>query len=655
MNKKILLIISIILVAAIAVVGSVFLFKEPSAPSAGPTAIKENVHIITNETDSSLQPLKVTEHSLSFAAAPPWQVGDILVSGITDTAPNGYIRKITGISQTAQGYLCETQNAVLTDVFEEAHIIKTFGITHEQAVDTQQMEDGVLQLATAKTPPSALSPLGSTAAVTKTSGVSINPQSNGLGVLLELNETFDDTLTIKGQAEITTYLELKLDIQNNQIDFGVAVHTNTDGNLTVDYTQDLFDKSSNDPSISGEYQKDILQKALPNIQFFIGPVPVVITNDFGLSAEISAQVTGQITTTVGLKAKRVSGFEYSSKTGKIEEINQKEYLSDGLQWNTTVSATGELEAGIYAHLITKLYGSTGTDLSVGIAGNATGELGVSVMKTAKPQLFGNLTLSIGPKLKGKLVVSVPIIDYTLAEADLFTLALPPFWEKTWEVPDPIITALQKGDFSCFAGTYIATPEDNDAYGGGQNLSPLTLKNNGSVSGESNYPKTKPVSVEKEKDGTYKCTINNNCYYTVYPVGLIENRKYVLENQSYLKDVVYIVFTYIDGGVRQITYYSDSIANVLVGYKGADWIAVTNVSETIGATVTSGTGISYKVVALENNLDAGGGRIRVVLEDKEGKRWMVPNIPGFQYDRRTGIQYYDIYQYKADPDYKEYTP
>ena len=131
------------------------------------------------------------------------------------------------------------------------------------------------------------------------------------------------------------------------------------------------------------------------------------------------------------------------------------------------------------------------------------------------------------------------------------------------------------------------------------------------------------------------------------MGIIEDREYVLENQSYLKDVVYIRCFVFDGGVLDVTYYSDVIANVVTDYAGDDWVSQDAYTEEIGGKLISGTGIEYKVVATENNFDAGGGRTRTILETKDGKRWMIPNLPNFYYDKRTEIVYFNIYEYVSD--------
>ena len=107
---------------------------------------------------------------------------------------------------------------------------------------------------------------------------------------------------------------------------------------------------------------------------------------------------------------------------------------------------------------------------------------------------------------------------------------------------------------------------------------MELKKDGSLSGggfyytEDCYLKTPPVSVEKTDNGAYLCTLDKYNYYIIYPVGVIADsefvvgdsviggsEEYILANQPYLKDVVYIRCFVFDGGVLDISYYSDKVA------------------------------------------------------------------------------------------------
>lgn len=446
-NKKIAIIVGVILVIVILLLISAIVFFSGKDNSnndnnnnySDNVKIKDNVNIITTETDIDFQPINITEKSISFTNNPNYEIGDIIVSGIIDSVQNGFIRRVTDVTKSNGIYIYQTEYAVLTDVFEEAHIIKTFAVTDDKVKNMDELDNGVMTLNLSSTTNDpviqSLAYNNTNLNINKTSSVKIKPSENGLGVVVELDDKMGESLQVKGQVEVSTYFELKIDIEDGEIDFGMTIHTDTNGELFVGLKEELFDKNDKN-NFNGEYEKEIISKALPNIQFLIGPVPIVISNDFELSAEISAQLEGQIGTTVGVNAEKVSGFEYNSKTGEIVEINEKNYLSDGIEWKTEAKASGELEAGIYAHLVTKLYGSTGTDLSVGIAGDVEGELALGVNQKSESTMYGKLSLSVGPKISGKIVVTVPIVDYNLVEAEIFKVTLPAFWEKEWEVPNP---------------------------------------------------------------------------------------------------------------------------------------------------------------------------------------------------------------------------
>lgn len=641
------------------VVGTVFGWELfPKKGVERDVVVKENVFVITEDMESFLT--EVTGDALVFNKDVGCSEGDVLVAGISDVAPDGFIRKVISISEINGMFKYKTEYAVLTDVFEEAHIIKTFAVTKEEVRDIDDINNGVMSLKMISSGDVIAQSLGfgdlSNMNHQNMSSAKIKSSKNGLGIILELDEEIGNSLKVNGKVEVNTYLELKIDIEHGEIDFGMAVHTNTSGELFVGCQEELFDKDDKD-DFNGEYEKELIKKSLPNIQFAIGPVPVVITNDFKLTTEISTQLEGQIGTTVGVNTERVSGFEYSSKSGTIREINEKKYLDKGMEWKTEAKASGELEAGVYAHLITKLYGSTGTDLSLGIAGSIEGELGLGVGENFSQPLYGNLKLSISPKVSGKIVVTVPIVDYNLVETEILKVSLPAFWEKEWAVPNPMLLAMKNGDFSAFAGNYIATPENQDVYGGGQKLNPLKLEKDGSISGggsyyrEKFYPTTKPIAVKENEDGTYKCTLDENSYYIIYPVGVMEENEYAIENQAYLRDVVYIrcfVYDY-DGEGLDVTYYSDVIENIVVDYEGDDWISVNDITAKIGEKFISGTGIEYEVIGTEQNEESG--RMRIIFKSKDDKKWMVTNLPAWEWDRRTGIWYYEIWEYKSSPNYK----
>ncbi len=137
-SKKIVIIIGLILAAII--LGLSILFFVGKGNNNEDVKVKDNVNIITSETEDEFQPISVTEDTISFNNDPKYKVGDVIVAGIIESAPNGFIRRVTSVTETNGVYEYKTEYAVLTDVFEEAHIIKTFAVTDNEVKDMDEIE-----------------------------------------------------------------------------------------------------------------------------------------------------------------------------------------------------------------------------------------------------------------------------------------------------------------------------------------------------------------------------------------------------------------------------------------------------------------------------------------------------------------------------------
>lgn len=120
MKKKIRRIIVILLILVVAILIAIFGYNklQDSNEQEQETIVKKNVKVITSETDKKKQPVSVTEDSIIFNSRPEYREGDVIVSGITSTSKNGFIRKVIGIEKNGDSYVVKTEPAVLTDVFE---------------------------------------------------------------------------------------------------------------------------------------------------------------------------------------------------------------------------------------------------------------------------------------------------------------------------------------------------------------------------------------------------------------------------------------------------------------------------------------------------------------------------------------------------------
>lgn len=87
---------------------------------ASDVKIYDNVRVLTEAPLQDLYP----EH-LTFTRTADLenvQVGDVLVSGITDVAPYGFLREVTDIERTGERITFLTEEATLNQVFESINL-----------------------------------------------------------------------------------------------------------------------------------------------------------------------------------------------------------------------------------------------------------------------------------------------------------------------------------------------------------------------------------------------------------------------------------------------------------------------------------------------------------------------------------------------------
>lgn len=425
-RKKSIWISLIIVLLLLAIVGGIFVVKNLNEKKKGKEDIivKNNVHTITGENERENALEEVSENQLVFEKDPKYKEGDIIVAGIIDEAGNGFIRKVIKTEKKEDKYVVETESAVLTDVFEKAHIVKRMKLT-DNAVEEDN--SNATQAAAACVPQKLQrvsynkTQENSTYSVVKLSDTKGQEDEKEYLFNVSIEENIDDITAIRGEAGFSVWVELQLDIDHGEIVFGIVVYNEAGASLQLECSEKL----------QKEMERVVFQKRLPRYQFAVAGVPIVVTNEIETVVGAAAEMEGLIGIKFNSSCENVYGFVYDSRKGKVSEIKENKYDTSGLNWNTTVQATGTGTADVSVHLVTKLYGSTGADIGLGVQGKATGEVKLS----AKPELggyAGRLELSIAPKVEGALVVEIPIIDEKLTEQPLFAKEFKPFWQKEWK-------------------------------------------------------------------------------------------------------------------------------------------------------------------------------------------------------------------------------
>lgn len=443
-------IIVVILTVLAAIVGSIFLLKEPDGgkKKEEDTIVKENVHVITE--DDTLK--SVQEDKLIFDKKPKYKVGDVLVAGIIEGAEDGFIRRVTSIESENGEYVVYTEYALLTDVFEKAHIEKRIALIDEdnqyakkdsERNDSNRKENMVLNT-NQKYSVIKLSEGNSKENESKENEQNNSSKSDETDKANQENKedekepveseymfgkAFEKEISehteISGDVGVSVWVEVVIDIDKGEIEFEISLNGKEGGNITATYSRGY------EPEIK-PFQ--IFNKKLPNCQFIVCGIPIVITNELGVDLKASVSLQGSIETSYGWSGEQKLGAKYSSKTNKVEKIKEPEKpekFSDGLDWGANYSFSGEGSAGISLHLITKLYGSTGLDISTGPLGKIEGELEVS---SNEDEPNGNLSLGIELQIEGTLVVEVPIIAKGLTETPIFQIRLE-ICSKEWSSPE----------------------------------------------------------------------------------------------------------------------------------------------------------------------------------------------------------------------------
>ncbi len=411
-SKKIKYIIIAVIIILLVVAGVITLIIN----NADRTKIYDNVRVISDESGQNELLVNVEADRLIFKENPGYVTGDVLVSGITENTPGGFIRKVVSVSQEGDQYILETEPGLITDVFEEVHIEKTFLLSEEGATEVKSSGIGYSN---------SLNDIINSSVATATGITRSNDQLFEDGdYVFNIEEEFNiaNVLSVNTEVGFGLQLDFKLEIEKGDVVLGLTVHNAVGGEIFLGLSEEL----------KKEFEKELLSKMLPSIQFMVGYVPVVITNEVSIALEGEANISGKLGTTIELEAEKIVGFEYNSATNKIVEINEDNYLADGTKWSVGGSVKGEVEAGIFIHLASKFYNSTGIDLAFGIKGSASAELASSVdTEGSYEDCIGRIDLEVGPELEGSIVATFPIVDYELADLKIFETDLPAFWEEHW--------------------------------------------------------------------------------------------------------------------------------------------------------------------------------------------------------------------------------
>jgi len=245
-------------------------------------------------------------------------IGDIIASPATENAPYGFLCKVLGVSTKDGVTAVAVRDAALEEAVEEADF--------ESETNFEFDEDGnLLRTLQKSTLPS-------------------------VGLVTEISFENDRKLTV--DVSYTIKFIFNIEIKRWKLQ-STKMSIKQDG------------KTALKGSIKEKVEKTIVQDLgkkdkLPNITFWIGWVPVVITNDLSYYLKIAGNAETYLEATYTLNTSGEYGFEYQNGSFKKIATSSLEHSFDLEQ-----SVSGEISIGAIARLETKLYGIAGLAIDAG--------------------------------------------------------------------------------------------------------------------------------------------------------------------------------------------------------------------------------------------------------------------------------------------------
>ncbi|WP_431136941.1 hypothetical protein [Psychroserpens mesophilus] len=306
------------------------------------------------------------------------EVNDIIVSGISDNAPNGFLKRVTSIDNTNNQVKITATDAKITDA------IKNGSVSFNETIDPNDVVS------------------------VDTSGEELNRNSNFVNseFSFEINRTFDldgdsstvdDRIKFEGDIDFNPSFEFDIDIINQEVDHFLfkLVFSNTTS-LKVEY-----DYSIEHLGINKTYVLKTV--TLSPTTIWIGSFPLVLTRRVvfvsGIDGEVRAQIIAEASNTYTTEL----GIEYNQNSG-WQNINNQSNVLDG---SLTAQVELSLEGWVQPRLEMRPYGVNAAKIFLAAKGGLKGEL------IAQPNTF-DASLKFTATFLGKAqmnIFSSSIVDY----------------------------------------------------------------------------------------------------------------------------------------------------------------------------------------------------------------------------------------------------
>lgn len=440
-----------------------------SLPEADDVVVDSQT-VVLDPDDKAGAVTSIIDDDVYFSGKPRFNVGDVIVSGVGEAVPHGFLNRVKSIDHVGDQWIVRCEQGVLTDVFIQAEVRYAESVIND---------DTVLQVSESESEDSETLPGDmSNIQILPADQVDMEVQENEQAALARLGQRSDlldkeagvefhfDYSFEPGKDKAQDYSKQKDSAQkaeeaaeiNGGISLSFDASAKIGANMVLDINPlwewgepkgavELFEasvygelKADTKAVAFAEFKKKVTKDEFmvmntPDITVLVGWVPVVLTTEVPFDFEAGVDASAKLQYENVWKQSFEKGMRYTSSDGweLIDEQDCKKADRDPC-WPTGLSVEGSLvaDAGVTARPEMMLYDTLGPSLLVGAIGRFTLDASISANGLFKVSGKLELLLSLG----GKVSMQVPIVDVGILEHDFGTVNLDPIVLLRWD-PKPV--------------------------------------------------------------------------------------------------------------------------------------------------------------------------------------------------------------------------
>ena len=346
--------------------------------------IPETTEVIAGQTLAQLESVSADGEQFVFDGSPAaldeLDIGDVMVGGTTAAAPNGFLRKVTGLRNTGGKQIVTTAPATLEEAITDGNLDLSLVLSPNMVAST------VLMPGVSMAPSGRGGTAADTFAYTLDEFVIYDKDGN--------EATKNDQFTADGTVAISQALDYGFDIRGGSLqkmDFIITSDTNTElkYKASVGFGATLLEK-----------KKVLARHMFQPITVMVSFVPVVFTPELAIVLGVDGSVEAE--TTFGVQYTTHMEFGLRLENGNWRPVGDAS--DDFRPLPVTADKQFKIQGGVGPQLSVKLYNVVGPYAEAKIFGS----LVLDSLLPFKWKLYAGLTVPVGVKLEifSKLFVDV---------------------------------------------------------------------------------------------------------------------------------------------------------------------------------------------------------------------------------------------------------